>query len=385
MAERKLELRRQTWGMRYDDLASGKTKWKTFGHLPKMTEEAAELARHKFLADLSEQVLPVPGCALVHFVERIYFPEIDKENRGSTVRGYRGIWASLPATLKLMQVSSIRTPHLQVSLKGLAEKISYASLQRVRSFMKQVFSSAIRLGYFEGENPARETQNPRKKTAVVTYAYSLQEIRDILDVLPLLARAVCAVAAFAGLRAGEIFGLQWGDWNEEAGTLNVKRAVGTDKKGRMIVQEPKTETSKGEVPVIPPLAAVLKELKASVTNAPDSWMFPASFVRGGEHTTELKDSLGQTPLSPANFVRDRLGKTLALAGVKWEGLHSFRRGLATNLHGLGIQDIDIQAILRHSDVAVTRAAYIKGLPATSKGTMERLNRAWDDMPTRITH
>jgi hypothetical protein len=33
--------------------------------------------------------------------------------------------------------------------------------------------------------------------------------------------------------------------------------------------------------------------------------------------------------------------------------------LATNLHELGVQDIVIQAILRHSDVAVTRESYIK--------------------------
>jgi integrase len=38
---------------------------------------------------------------------------------------------------------------------------------------------------------------------------------------------------------------------------------------------------------------------------------------------------------------------------------AFRRGLATNLHELGVTDIVIQAILRHGDLSVTRQAYIK--------------------------
>jgi len=58
-------------------------------------------------------------------------------------------------------------------------------------------------------------------------------------------------------------------------------------------------------------------------------------------------------------VRDVIRPALTEAGIPWYGLHAFRRGPATNLHDLGIADIVIQAILRHSNVSVTRAAYIK--------------------------
>ena len=58
-------------------------------------------------------------------------------------------------------------------------------------------------------------------------------------------------------------------------------------------------------------------------------------------------------------VRDVIRPLLAEAGIPWYGLHAFRRGLATNLHELGVSDIVIQAILRHNNVSVTRAAYIK--------------------------
>jgi integrase len=144
----------------------------------------------------------------------------------------------------------------------------------------------------------------------------------------------------------------------------------------MIVQEPKTMASKDAVPVIPALAAILQELKNSVPFTEGCWMFPAEFVRGGEHTLMLKDAIGRTPLSPANFVRDQVKPLLEKANIPWRGLHAFRRGLATNLHALGVQDIDIQQILRHSDVTVTRASYIKAMPETAHGRMERFTEAW---------
>ena len=64
----------------------------------------------------------------------------------------------------------------------------------------------------------------------------------------------------------------------------------------------------------------------------------------------------------------------------WYGLHAFRRGLATNLHELGIHDIVIQAILRHSNVSVTRLAYIKndGVDPQSLAAMEVLESAVRD-------
>jgi hypothetical protein len=54
----------------------------------------------------------------------------------------------------------------------------------------------------------------------------------------------------------------------------------------------------------------------------------------------------------------------------WRGWHAFRRGLATNLHDLGVDDHTIKAILRHSSVTVTQRSYIKSLP---KHSIEAMN------------
>jgi integrase len=353
---------------------TGKIHWKTLGTLPKMSGELAQTEYHRFLLSLGTEHLPVPTCTLAEFVTKIYFPEIEQDRRGNTLRGYRGIWKSLPASVKALPIQTVRTPHIQQALRGLADNLGYNSIQRVRSFLTQVFACAIRNGYYDAENPVRETRNPRRRNVAQTAAYDLATIQAILNALPLTTKAVCAVASFAGLRRGEIFGLQWQDWKD--GILHVNRQVAFDEKGRMIVQEPKTMASKDAVPVIPALAEILQEWKNAAKHSQGCWMFPADFVRGGEHTLMLKDALGRTPLSPANFVRDQVEPILEKANISWRGFHAFRRGLATNLHALGVQDIDIQQILRHSDVAVTRASYIKGLPETAQVTMGVFGAAW---------
>jgi integrase len=56
---------------------------------------------------------------------------------------------------------------------------------------------------------------------------------------------------------------------------------------------------------------------------------------------------------------------------RWHGWHAFRRGLATNLHRLGVPDKVIQQILRHSNVAVTQECYIKTVTADSAAAMRQ--------------
>ena len=71
----------------------------------------------------------------------------------------------------------------------------------------------------------------------------------------------------------------------------------------------------------------------------------------------------------------------------WHGWHAFRRGLATNLHRLGVQDVTIQKILRHSNVAVMQACYIKTASDESKAAMQKLDTALADTnvtPKRLT-
>src|SRR6185503_15937672 len=66
---------------------------------------------------------------------------------------------------------------------------------------------------------------------------------------------------------------------------------------------------------------------------------------------------------------------LKRAGIAWHGWHGFRRGLASNLNRLGVDDSVIQSILRHSSVGVTQTHYIKTTRPDAIAAMQQLENA----------
>ena len=118
--------------------------------------------------------------------------------------------------------------------------------------MSAIFTLAKQQDYFQAENPARDTAiNPGAAEPQETYAYSLEEIQGILSRLPEPAATAFAIAAFMGLRYGEIRGLLWENYRNEE--MHVTRSIWN---GR--ITDPKTRKGRAPVPVIRQLAERLE-------------------------------------------------------------------------------------------------------------------------------
>ena len=79
-----------------------------------------------------------------------------------------------------------------------------------------------------------------------------------------------------------------------------------------------------------------------------------------------------TPLNLNNVRNRAIMPAFRAVGLQWHGWHAFRRGLATNLHRLGVRDKTIQAILRHAQVSTTMNVYVKNVPDDSLLAMKNL-------------
>jgi len=75
-----------------------------------------------------------------------------------------------------------------------------------------------------------------------------------------------------------------------------------------------------------------------------------------------------------NSLRD-MKDMLKRAEITWHGWHGFRRGLASNLNRLGVDDSVIQRILRHSTVTTTQNHYIKTASPDAVAAMRLLSNA----------
>jgi integrase len=228
-------------------------------------------------------------------------------------------------------IRDFRTVNCQQVLKAVVAKhdISNTTARHVKHLLGGLFRYAIQVGVLNGANPVQAARIPKAKPGRKTYAYSVAQILRMLEILPQPAKAIVAVAGFSGLRKGEIRGLRPEDY--DGSCLKIERAA-----WRHHIARPKGKRGAGIAPLIPTAAAVLNEHLA------------ATKVRNF-----IFETLDGEPGALDYVVREAIRPALAKAGIPWYGLHAFRRGLATNLHELGVADVVIQAILRHTNASVT--------------------------------
>jgi len=345
-----------------------------------------EADRH--MATVNSGTVPADRIVTIgDFVEHVYLPWTAEHKRPSTAKGYRDIWKDhLKPLCALVWLKDARTFHVQGWLNQIgAGKLSRNTLKHVKSVISGIFTLAKQQDYFQGENPARDSAvNPKAAEPQETYAYTLEEIQTILSLLPEPAATAFAVAAFMGLRHGEIQGLLWENYRD--GELYVSRSIWN---GR--VSDPKTRKGRAPVPVIRQLADRLEMHRLRSGNPPDSPIFT--------------NSLGK-PLSLSSVVNrlilPALNRCEACGNAEsdhqkashpykrdtripeWHGWHAARRGLGSNLYRLGVPDMVIQRILRHANVSTTATYYIKTAADDVRNAMAKLeSRVADSAPRTL--
>ena len=325
---------------------------------------------------------------IIEFVERIYFPNIaERGSRASTRKGYSGIWNSyLKSRFGTMTLRAFRTVNGERMLSDIARqtKLGRHSLKHIKSFLSGIFKQAKRLGILDGVNPMQDVSIQHAPEAEETYAYNLEEVKAMLAVLEEPAWTIVLAAALTGLRKGEIRGLTWDAFKDAE--LSVKRSIWNS-----VENEPKTNRSKASIPVVKQLAEALEAHRQRMGK-------PAAgpiFQSGNGKPLNL-DNLSRRVIIPAisrcvvcrkqesehkpeGHIYER-DKPLP----QWHGWHAFRRGLATNLHALGVDDKTIQAILRHSNVSLTMNVYVKSVSESQVSAMDTLGEklgTYNDLAT----
>ena len=290
------------------------------------------------------------------FIELHYLPYAKEHKRPSTYKGYDDIYrVHVKPRIGGFRVSDYRTVDAQHLLQSVAadNKLTHTTLLHIKGFLSGVFSAAKRFGAFDGENPVRDTVVPKGKASRDTHAYSLEEIQKIVAALKNEThRTAVIVAAFTGLSHSELRGLRFTDIGEDQ--INVRTSYWRTYEG-----ETKTKARQAAIPLLPIVARAIAEHRE---RNPD-----AEFVFEGPR---------RRPLDLATMGSKQIKPTLAESGIAWHAWHAFRRGIATNLHDLGVQDKVIQAILRHGSIGVTQNIYIKQLPAASVKAMQQLEEKW---------
>jgi integrase len=206
--------------------------------------------------------------------------------------------------------------------------ISKTTLSHVRALLSGMFREAALQDLFDlvcadkksPGNPVRLVKIPTsapKGQAGGKGAYGIEEVAQMLQILPEPANTAVSVAAYTGLRLGELKGLRWESYtppadDNELGSLAVTQSIWRGHAG-----PPKSEASQSDIPVIPDLAKRLADWRSVCGNPLNGPLFPNG--RGN-------------PIDLDALYRRTMKDLLRNKGITWRGWHGFRRGLATRLH-----------------------------------------------------
>lgn len=278
--------------------------------------------------------------------------------RQSTIDSYDDMYKLAKPHLPDLELRKVRTPDINSIMRAVAaeddaeDRRAQTVYYNLKNFLSSAFRYAVGHGLIDS-NPVRDAIIPEGKESD-TYAYSLEEIHEIMQVVKKpVAKAAIMTATFTGLRISEIKGLRWEDYDGEL--LNVRRAVVSG-----VVGEVKTKTSRAPVPVVKTLKDVLADhLKH---NSGDGYIFHGET---GE------------PVRFENLVRRDILPVLKAKKIAWHGFHAFRRGLGTKLQDLiPEQELTIKHIMRHAVKDVTGKHYIKPSLERNREALELVEKQY---------
>jgi integrase len=211
----------------------------------------------------------------------------------------------------------------------------------LRTIFHVIYTYALRWNFTDRNPIALVRQSGGRRT--IPRILTVQEIRLLLPELEEPYRTMVLIAAFLGLRASEIVGLQWRDFDWVNHTVLIRRGVVNGRPG-----DTKTEASRKALPVDRYLADALLGLQGNQTpyTRPGDWVFGNRFGR---------------PRSQQDVLRRHIKPAAVRAGLGKIGWHTFRHSYSTLLRSMGA-DIKVQQeLLRHSTVQSTLNVYTQAV------------------------
>ncbi len=294
------------------------------GYLPTAAELAAAAAPP------AEPETPVERYTFGEAVELFRATRAITRLKRTTLRSYEATFVAylLPrfkdAPLAGVEYAAIAQLDAELVKAGLKP----SSRRNVLIALRSVLRSGVEAGRL-AEMP--KLPAPPKVGRHVVTPPSAEEVALLLAATHPAARLALLIAADAGLRAGEIRGLRWGDVDLDADELVVRRALydgeaDTPKSGHQRM-----------VPLTPRLAAALRAARGPGEPDPEAPAAPSS--RG-------------TPWGEWSL-RTAFRRAVVKAGLPKARLHDLRHFFVTRCFQAGVDASTVQALAGHAQLAVT--------------------------------
>jgi integrase len=233
------------------------------------------------------------------------------------------------------KLDSIRLPMIQDYISARAKQVGAKTIRNEVAVIKSIFKYAIEADYLK-TNPSAHVKKPRVEKNQIDLLEPT-EIKLLIANATEAYRTAFMTAAYTGLRAGELWGLQWGDVDWNSCQIHIRRSLW---KGEF--QTPKSKSSIRRVDIPSFLISELKKWKIRCPINEDDLAFPNTDGKASNHYTVFKNHF-----HPA----------LRRAGLRNVSFHSLRHSNASMRiqYGQNIKYLSTQ--LGHASIDITMDRY----------------------------
>jgi integrase len=249
-------------------------------------------------------------------------------------------------------LASVKPMAVEDWLKHL--KLAPKTRGHIRGLMSTIFRCAHRWELIES-NPmelvrVKDASKRLERPSVLT----TEEFYDLLAQFREPYRTMVLIAGCLGLRAGEIMGLQWGDFDLEKSTLLVQRSV---VHGR--VDDVKTEYSRDFVPLAPELVVELLRYRETAYPNEAGWLFANPKTGKPYHQEEIQKK----------HIRRAAQAAGILAVVGWKTFrHCYRSWLDQTDAPIGVQ----RELMRHASIQTTMNVYGRAMTDSKRQAHDKV-------------
>ncbi|MCQ4672450.1 site-specific integrase [Lactonifactor longoviformis] len=272
------------------------------------------------------------------------------------------------------KLKDIRAEHIQKLYNELNKTYSRSVLLSVSQVINGMFKQAIENGMLV-KNPAEHIKKPKQYSESVKEVMTKEQQDIFVKALEgSRLRILIKVALFTGLRSGELRGLQWEDIDFKNSLIHVNHTLKYVAKEGFFLDQPKTKTSKRDVPMLEEVAILLKKQRQqqNITRiALGQRYMPVDGLESLVFTTEKGRPL-QGGSIDAELKRICKGIQGMHPGFPEISPHSLRHTFATRGIENGMQLKVMQTILGHSTLAMTSDLYSHVLPDIKAQEMRKI-------------
>lgn len=314
-----------------------------------------ELAR--FYAECESGRFNKSSSATVSDVAELYVKEhVNRHMKVSTRNGVNvALNKYILPVLGKQKVNKLTRVDIQQWINHISDQgISPKTVRNYYSALAGMMQFAIDMNIIE-DTPCKNVRLPKKETTEAD-SYTLEEVSMLLRALEstsndeLSYKAGIYIALFAGLRRGEILGLDWNDINFDTGELSVTKTRMRANGVGAYEDTPKTLKSVRKVIVPMEVIDVLSELRNEQRKK--------KLILGSiyeDSPAVLQSSMGR-PMYPDDFT-DWYKRFCRKNNLRFIKIHGLRHTHASMLAHMGADKMQVSSRLGHSQLSTTLNIY----------------------------